>query len=47
MDGLALVKQIKNVPAEDRIAEEVAEIEGAEQLAQRVAGLKDGIAGGG
>ena len=32
-------------PTEDRIAEEVAKMEAAKQLAQFVAGLKDGIAG--
>jgi hypothetical protein len=47
MDGLALIKQVKNFRAEYWVAEIVTEIKGAEQLAQRVTGFVDGIAGGG
>ena len=44
---LALVEQIEDLQAEHRVAEIVAEIEGAEQPAQPVAGIVDGVAGGG
>ena len=47
MDGLALIKQVKNFRAEYWVAEIVTEIKGAEQFAQRVTGFVDGIAGGG
>ena len=47
VDRLALVEQIEDLQAEHRVGEVVAEIEGAEQPAQRVAGIVDGIAGGG
>ena len=47
VNGLALVEQVENVPAENRVAEEIAEIKAAKQLAQPVAGFVDGIAGRG
>ncbi len=46
MDGLTLVEQIKDVRAECRIAEVIAEVERAKQLAHFVAGFVDGIASG-
>src|SRR3954466_1581955 len=47
VDGLALVEQIEDFRPEYRVAEVIAEIEGAQQLSQGVTGFIDGIAGGG
>jgi hypothetical protein len=43
----ALVEQIEDFQAKRRVAEIVAEIEGPEQLPQPIAGIVDGVAGGG
>src|SRR4051812_33072040 len=47
MNRLALIEQIEHFRAEYWVAEIVAEIEGAEQPAQRITGFVDGIAGSG
>jgi len=45
--SLALTEQVENLCSECRVAEGVAVIKTAKQLARGVAGLRDGIAGGG
>src|SRR5205809_1064793 len=47
VDRLALVDQIEDLRAEHRVAEIVAEVEGAEQPPQCVAGIVEGIASSG
>jgi hypothetical protein len=47
VDGLTLVEEVEDYRPEYRIAEVIAEIEGAKELPQTVSGFVDGVAGGG